>query len=74
MMPGRNILDTLVVSIGSALIPGRFVRVLLGGTIHFSSALAKDKWVSSQPEIATVDAKTGQLKALKTGTIKITNG
>lgn len=74
MMPGRNILDNLVVSIGSALTPGRFVRVLLGGTIHFSSSLAKDKWVSSQPEIARVDPSTGQLTAIKTGYTKITNG
>lgn len=73
-MPSRNIIDSLVVTIGSALIPAHFVRILLGGTIHFSSSLAKERWVSSSPDIASVDPQTGQLKAIKTGSTKITNG
>lgn len=37
ILPGRNLIDSIVVSIGSALSPGRQVRVLSGGAVQFSS-------------------------------------
>jgi len=54
MLPSRNIIDSIVVSIGNALTPGRYVRVLPKGTVHFSSTSPEGKWTSSHPQIASI--------------------
>ena len=74
IMPNRNIIDSIVVSIGSALSPGRMVKILAGGKINYSTAVVHDKWISSHPEIASVDIPTGLVNAHKIGTTKITYG
>lgn len=74
MLPNRNVADSIVVSIGSTLIPGRYAKVLTRGSIQFSSVIIGDKWTSSQPEVAVIDQKTGLLQAIKPGSTIIRYG
>jgi hypothetical protein len=43
-LPGRNLIDSIVVSVGSAIMPGTHVQVLTHGTVQYSSASVQDKW------------------------------
>jgi hypothetical protein len=64
----------MVVSVGSALSPGRYVKVLLGGSVQFTSASSSEKWRSSQNEIASIDQYSGLAKAFKVGQTEISHG
>lgn len=73
-LPENNIIDSLVVSVGSIITPGRYVSVLQEGTVQFSSIYSQNKWVSSDRKVATIDADSGLAKAHKTGKTIISNG
>ena len=73
-IPSRNIFDSVVVSIGSALIPGRHVKVLKNGVVHFSTSVFEEKWKSSDSNIASINEKTGEMKALAIGKAIINHG
>ena len=74
ILPGRNLIDSIVVSIGSALSPGRYVKVLKGGSVQFTSVSVQEKWVSSHPEVATIDEEKGVARALRVGKSTISHG
>ena len=37
ILPGGNLMDSIVISVGSAISPGKIVNVLAGGSVQFSS-------------------------------------
>ena len=73
-LPEYKLVDSLVVSVGSVLTPGRYVRVLSEGTVQFSSIYSQNKWISSDPKVASIDANTGLAKAHKLGKTIISYG
>lgn len=74
-LAGRNIYDTIAVSVGNLIIPSSEVRVLKQGTVKFSLPQeSTNKWRSSEPQVASINEKTGEVKALALGKSKISNG
>jgi hypothetical protein len=73
-LPESKLVDSLVVSVGSALSPGRYVNVLPSGTVQYSSIYSQNEWISSNTAVASIDSKTGLAKAYKTGKTIISNG
>lgn len=74
-LAGRNVYDTIAVSVGNLIIPASEVRVLRQGTVKFSLPQGtSNKWKSSDPQIASINEKTGEVKALAIGKSKISNG
>ena len=59
-LAGRNVYDTIAVSVGNLIIPSSEVRVLKHGTVKFSLPQeSSNKWKSSDPQIASINEKTG---------------
>ena len=57
---GTGVQDVLAVSIGSQISPGAETKVLKNGNVRYS-LLSGEKtiWTSANPEVATIDSKTG---------------
>jgi hypothetical protein len=70
----RNIYDTVVVTVGSQLLPDYESSVLVDGKIQFSLLLNEDyRWISWNSDICEID-KSGLALGLKVGRCKISNG
>lgn len=73
-LPEYKLVDSLIVSVGSVISPGRQVKVLREGTVQFGSIYNNEKWISSNPKIASIDSHTGLVRAHSIGTTKISYG
>jgi len=73
-LPESKLIDSLIVTVGSALSPGKYVSVLPEGTVQYSSIYNQNKWISSNSKVATIDPKTGLAKAYTIGKTTITYG
>lgn len=71
---GTGVRDVLGIKVGNALKPSSPVNVLQGGTVQFvTKQVVTGKWVSSNPDVASVDKKTGKVHALSLGSTRISN-
>jgi hypothetical protein len=59
-LAGRNVYDSIAVSVGNLIIPSTEVRILQHGTVKYSLPTeSAGKWVSSDPEVAKINERTG---------------
>lgn len=59
-LPDRNVYDSIVVSVGSQIVPSFEVRVLRHGKVKYSlPSGVVGKWHSSDPNVATINENTG---------------
>lgn len=71
----RNVYDSIAVSVGSLIHPSYDVWILRHGTVKYSlPGSSAGKWQSSDPNVATINEKTGEATAIAKGKTKITNG
>lgn len=73
-IPSRNIFDSIAVSVGSAISPGRGIKITKNGIIKFKASSIQAEWSSGNNEIVGINANTGLAHAHKLGTTTIHYG
>jgi len=73
-VPSRNILDSIAVSIGTAISPGKSIKISKNGIIKFSTSASQAIWSSENSKIVEISPATGVAHAVGLGKTKIYYG